>query len=289
MLLSVPNFSEGRDASRVKAVTAQFASGAELLDSHSDPVHNRTVLTLAAPVKRLGEALSRGAGACAVAIDMRRHEGAHPCIGALDVCPVVWTGADDRPVAREEALAVGEAIGGEGIPVFFYGELASAPERAERAYFRNGGLDALTDRMANGELAPDLGPARPHPTAGATLVTARPPIAAFNILLEGADRHTARAVAAKLRESGGGLSGVRAIAVDLGEAGMQISTNVHDPVSVPLAVVVDRIGELASPHGARPASAEIVGLVPRAALEGFPPELAIPGFDPDRHVLERRR
>jgi len=289
VLLSVPNFSEGRDASRVKAVTAQFASGAELLDSHSDPVHNRTVLTLAAPVKRLGEALSRGAGACAVAIDMRRHEGAHPCIGALDVCPVVWTGADDRPVAREEGHAIGEAIAGEGIPVFFYGELASAPERAERAYFRNGGLDALTDRMANGELAPDLGPARPHPTAGATLVTARPPIAAFNVLLEGADRHTARAVAAKLRESGGGLSGVRAIAVDLGEAGMQISTNVHDPVSVPLAAVVDRVRDLASPHGARPASAEIVGLVPRAALEGFPPELAIPGFDPDRHVLERRR
>jgi glutamate formiminotransferase / 5-formyltetrahydrofolate cyclo-ligase len=289
VLLAVPNFSDGRDAALVQLVTEQFASGAELLDSHSDPVHNRTVLTLAAPVKRLGEALSRGAGAAAATIDMRRHEGAHPCIGALDVCPLVWTGVDDRPTARDEALAVAEAIAGDGIPVFLYGELASAPERGERAYFRDGGLEALTARMASGELEPDFGPGTAHPTAGGTLVTARPPIAAFNVLLEGADRHTARAVAAKLRESGGGLPGVRAIAVDLGEAGIQISTNVHDPVSVPLAAVVERIGELSSPHGARPASAEIVGLVPQAALEGFPPEVAIPGFDPDLHVLERRR
>lgn len=288
MLLAVPNFSEGRDAALVDRISAQFASGAELLDSHSDPVHNRTVLTLSAPPKRLGEALARGAGACAVTIDMRRHEGAHPCVGALDVCPIVWTSADEREAAREEALAVAGAIAADRIPVFLYGELASAPERRERAHFRDGGFEALAERMSSGELQPDLGPSSPHPTAGATLVTARPPLAAFNVLLEGADRHTARAIAAKLRESGGGLPGVRAIAVDLGEAGMQISTNIHDPISVPLAAVVERIGELASPHAARPAAGEIVGLVPEAALEGFPSELALPGFDRDLHVLERR-
>ena len=288
MLLAVPNFSEGRDGALVESLTDRFASGAQLLDSHSDPVHNRTVLSLKAPPERLREALSQGAAACATAIDMRRHEGAHPCIGALDVCPVIWTGVDDRAAAREEALAAAEAIAAERVPVFLYGELASAPERAERAYFRDGGLEILAERMATGELEPDFGPGSPHPTAGATLVTARPPIAAFNVLLEGADRHTARAVAARLRESGGGLPGVRAIAVDLGEAGMQISTNVHDPASVPLATVVERIGELASPHGARPSAAEIVGLVPAAALEGFPSDLAIPGFDRDLHTLEAR-
>jgi glutamate formiminotransferase / 5-formyltetrahydrofolate cyclo-ligase len=288
VLLGVPNFSEGRDGALVGRVAEQFASGVELLDTHSDPVHNRTVLTLAGRPKAVGEALVRGAGACLVAIDMRRHSGAHPCIGALDVCPVVWTVASDRDAAADEALGVARAIGAAGVPVFLYGELATDPERAERAFFRRGGLETLRERMASGELRADFGPEAPHPSAGATLVTARPPLGAFNVMLEGAEPEAARAIAARLREAGGGLPGVRAIAVDLGEAGMQISTNVHDPVSVPFAAVVERIGELARPLGARLAAGEVVGLVPQAALEGFPEEIALPGFDPDRHVIERR-
>lgn len=288
MLLAVPNFSEGRDAGLVERVIAQFTAGADLLDSHSDAVHNRTVLTLSAPAKFLGESVARGAGACAVAIDMRRHEGAHPCVGALDVAPLVYTTAAERDLARGVALAVARAIADDGVPVFLYGELASAPERRERAYFREGGLSRLRQRMAAGELRADLGPDAPHPSAGATLVTARPPLAAFNLLLDGATMQEARRVAAALRESGGGLPGVRAIAVDLGEAGPQISTNVHDPIAVPLAAVVARVGELAAPVGARPAAAEIVGLVPEAALAGFPEDLALPDFDPARHVIERR-
>jgi glutamate formiminotransferase / 5-formyltetrahydrofolate cyclo-ligase len=287
LLLGVPNFSEGRDPALAERITAQFTSGARLLDSHSDPVHNRTVLTLAAPPRRLGEALVRGAGACGISIDMHRHEGAHPAIGALDVCPVVFLSPEAREPARTEALAVADAIGEEGIPVFLYGELAASDERRERAYFRRGGLTMLSERMAAGELRPDRGPSAPHPSAGATLVTARPPLAAFNVVLQGADFVAAGEIAARLRESGGGLPGVRAIAIDLGDRGIQVSTNVHDPVGVPLNRVIQRITELGEPAGARPKSAEIVGLVPRAALAGFPDDLPIPGFDPERHVVER--
>jgi glutamate formiminotransferase / 5-formyltetrahydrofolate cyclo-ligase len=287
MLLAVPNFSEGRDQRKVELVTGQFAAGADLLDRHSDPIHNRTVLTLTAPAKFLGESLARGSGACSMTIDMRSHEGAHPCIGALDVAPLVYTTSADREPAKATALAVARAIGADGIPAFLYGELARADERRERAYFRSEGLAELRRRMEAGKLEPDYGPRSPHPSAGATLVTARPPLAAFNVLLEGADMTVAREVAGRLRESGGGLPGVRAIAVDLGAAGPQISTNVHDPISTPLAAVVARVRELAEPLGARPSAAEIVGLVPEAALAGFPDELAMPGFDMDRHVIER--
>jgi glutamate formiminotransferase len=287
VLLAVPNFSEGRDARKVQMISGQFIPGADLLDTHSDPVHNRTVLTMAAPVKVLGESLVRGCGACLIAIDMRRHQGAHPCIGALDVAPLVYTTADEREVAEATALDVARAIGADRIPTFLYGAMASDESRRERSFFRNGGLEELRRRMEAGELRADFGPDVPHPSAGATLVTARPPLAAFNVLLEGADMDAARAVAAQLRESGGGLSGVRALAVDLGDAGPQISTNVHDPISVPLAAVVARIGELAAERGGRTGAGEIVGLVPEAALEGFPDDMSLPGFDRDRHVIER--
>ena len=287
-LLAVPNFSEGRDQALVDRVSGQFATGAELLDSHSDTVHNRTVLTLAAAPGRLGEALARGAGACTVSIDMRRHEGAHPCVGALDVCPVVWLDPGDRSAARAEALAVARAVSGEGIPVFLYGELASDNQRRERAYFRAGGLAALRERMAAGELRADLGPDEPHPSAGATLITARAPLAAFNVVLDGGDLELGREIAARLRESGGGPPGVRALAIDLGDAGIQISTNVHDPVAVPLATVVERIRELGEAGGARPASGELIGLVPEAALEGYPADVPIAGFDAGWHLIERR-
>lgn len=287
MLLGVPNFSEGRDARVVDLVSAQFTAGADLLDSHSDDTHNRTVLSLTAPPKFLGESLARGSGACAVMINMNRHEGAHPSIGALDVCPLVYTNAAERDVARGVAEDVAKAIAGNAVPVFLYGDMASSPERAERAFFRNGGLAALRERMASGELRPDFGPDAPHPSAGATLVTARPPLAAFNLLLEGGDMEVARDIAAALRESGGGLPGVRAIAVELGEAGPQISTNVHDPIAVPLGAVVERVRELGAAADTRPAAGEVVGLVPEAALVGLPGDLALPGFDPERQVIER--
>jgi glutamate formiminotransferase len=247
-MLAVPNFSEGRDTSVIAAAAA-------------------------VAVER---------------IDMRRHRGLHPCIGALDVCPVVWLDEQGRGPAIERARSVGERIAGLGVPVFLYGDLASSEERRERAFFREGGLDALRRRMKAGELAPDLGPAIPHLSAGATLVTARPPLAAFNLELDSADAAVAQRVAAALREAGGGPAGVRAIGLPLGNGRSQVSTNVHDPISVPLRIVVERVRELAEQLGARPIEAEIVGLVPAAALQGFPADLPIRDFDPERHVIEAR-
>lgn len=289
MLLAVPNFSEGRKGGRIDAISSAFATGAALLDTHSDAVHNRTVLTLSAPPGSLAGALVNGARACVEEIDMRRHDGAHPCIGALDVCPVVWLNDADRDAAREEALSAARHIGAKAeVPVFLYGDLAKHPSHRERAFFREGGPVELGARMASGELRPDFGPAEPHPSAGATLVTARPPLAAFNLELEEARIDVARAIASRLRESGGGPPGLRAIGIDLDRGRAQVSTNVHDPIAVPLAQVVERVRELAAPHGASIASAEIVGLVPEAALANWPEDIPLPDFDPAKHVIERR-
>jgi glutamate formiminotransferase / 5-formyltetrahydrofolate cyclo-ligase len=289
MLLAVPNFSEGRDRGRIDRVSVAFATGAALLDTHSDPIHNRTVLTLSGPTGSLAAALANGARACVEEIDMRDHEGAHPCIGALDVCPVVWLLPDDGEAARDEALAAARRIGVDvGIPVFLYGELASHLSRRERAFFRAGGLVELRRRLVSGEVRPDFGPNDLHPTAGAMLVTARPPLAAFNVELEGTSVERTREIAAGLRESGGGLRGVRAIGIDLGEGRTQVSTNVHDPFALPLADVVERIRDLGSADGGRVVSAEIVGLIPEAALAGWPDDVPLAGFDPAKHFIERR-
>lgn len=287
-LLAVPNVSEGREATRIEALERAFSEGVELLDRHSDADHNRSVFTLAGEPRALTEALARGAAAAIDSIDMNAHEGVHPAIGALDVCPLVWTDSADRDLAQATAGEVAAAIGELGVPAFLYGELAEGPERAERAYFRNGGLTELWLRMEAGELQADRGPAQPHRTAGATLVTARPPLAAFNVELDSDDLELARAVAAGLRESGGGLPGVRAIGLLLSGGRAQISTNVHDPVAVPLGVVVERIRALAAPLGARPFEAELIGLIPAAALRDYPADVPIGDFDPELKTIERR-
>jgi glutamate formiminotransferase / 5-formyltetrahydrofolate cyclo-ligase len=294
-LLAVPNVSEGRDAARIGTLEAAFSEGARLLDRHTDADHDRTVFTLAAGTSELSvgaealvDALATGAEAALEAIDMSAYDGLHPAVGALDVCPVVWLDPADRDVAAGAARAAAERIGALGVPVFLYGELAAAPERRERAYFRNGGLAELWLRMESGGLHPDHGPDEPHPRAGATLVTARPPLAAFNVELDSGDIEVARAVAAGLREAGGGPAGVRAIGLLLSSGRAQVSTNVHDPLSVPLGEVVALVRELAAPLGARPVEAELVGLIPQAALGGYPDEVPIRGFDPARHVIERR-
>ncbi|HKG37259.1 MAG TPA: hypothetical protein VKA89_12560 [Solirubrobacterales bacterium] len=290
MLLSAPNFSAGRDIAAIAALRSALDSrrGARVLDRHSDPDHNRTVFTLAGERRPLGEALVAGADAATAQIDMSRHRGLHPCIGALDVCPLIYLSDADRAAAQSNALSVAEALGELGIPVFFYGELAVSEDRRERAFFRNGGLEELGARMANAELAPDAGPAVPHPTAGATLITARPPLAAFNVELDTPDALVAQRIAADLRESGGGLPGVRAIGLPLESGRAQVSTNVGDPIGVPLAMVVERVRELAAAQGARPVEAELVGLAPAAALEGYPDDVPIRGFDPEQHLIESR-
>lgn len=287
-LLAVPNVSEGRDAAVIRSLEEDFGAGVSLLDRHSDADHNRTVLTLAGRRGTLRDALLGGVQAAIEAIDMTAHTGAHPAVGAVDVCPLVWIDGAGRDGAHDVAVEVGEDIGRLGVPVFFYGGLASAPDRVERAYFRNGGLAELWLRMESGELAPDHGPSLPHPTAGVTLVTARPPLAAFNVELDTGDVDIARSVAAGLRESGGGLAGVRAIGLSLSSGRTQVSTNIHDPLSVPLERVVECVRKLAAPLGARPVEAELVGLLPAAGMAGYRGDPPLRGFDPDLHLIERR-
>jgi glutamate formiminotransferase len=286
-LLAVPNISEGRDTAAIERVEGGFAANAEVLDRHIDAIHNRTVFSLA-PRVSAAETLVAGARETVDAVNLSRHEGEHPRIGALDVAPVVYVDPGDREEAGVQALAAAEGIASLGVPVFLYGELASVPERRERAFFRSGGMAVLITRMKRGELLPDLGPDRPHPTAGAALVTARPPLAAFNMEFEGMTLTQARAVAAALRESGGGRPGVRAIALALSDQVTQISTNVHDPVAIPLSEVIARARELAEPYAGEIRAAEIVGLVPRAALERFPGDVPLPGFDRSKGVIEER-
>ncbi|HUC07650.1 MAG TPA: hypothetical protein VMR96_06130 [Solirubrobacterales bacterium] len=287
-LLAVPNLSEGRDASRIEALQHAFTHGAGLLDRHSDADHDRTVFTIVGTGAPLRDALLTGAEQAIEMIEMTAYDGLHPAIGALDVCPLVWLGADQREAARSEAVELAAQIGGLGVPVFLYGELATRPDHAERAYFRNGGLAELWLRMEGGGLRPDFGPALPHRTAGATLITARPPLAAFNIELDSGDVELARAVAAGLRESSGGLPGVRAMGLSLASGRTQVSTNVHDPFAVPLGKVVERVRALAEPLGARPLEAEVVGLVPEASLVGYPADLPIRDFDLARQTIEAR-
>ena len=282
LLLAVPNVSEGADRAKIDAIGAGFAP-LRLLDVHSDADHGRSVFWLAARQGEIATALLGGARAVVGRVDLRAHVGVHPHVGALDVAPVVYLDTADRGAACAEALTAAALIGDElELPVFLYGDLATAPERRERADLRRGGPAGLERRMASGELRPDYGPRRTHPSAGAVLVTARPPLVAFNLVLVAPDLELARRIAAGLREAGGGLAGVRAIGFWLERSGRaQVSVNVHDHLATPLVRVVEAVRA-----EAEVAEAELVGLAPRAALEGFPADLAMPGFDPMRHLIE---
>lgn len=286
-LLSVPNFSEGRNERVIDALEATLRANARVLNCHFDAQHHRSVFTLAGSGEELRAATVAAAEHALELIDLRGHQGLHPHVGALDVCPFVWVAESDRDAAVETARAAAAAIADLGVPVFLYGELAASEERRERAFFRRGGPAELSRRMEAGELEPDLGPTEPHPSAGATLVTARPPLVAFNLELDTSNPEIAREVAAELREAGGGLPGVRALGLPREGGRAQVSINVQDPNRVPLARVVEEVRRLAAQHGARPVEAELVGLAPAAALEGYPADPPIRGFDPAEHVIER--
>ena len=271
MLLAVPNVSEGRDAAVLNAIGAAFAAGgARVLDRHADPDHHRAVFTLAGEPGTLHEALAAGARAAIERIDLTGHAGLHPHVGAIDVAPVVFRAPAQRGAAIAEALALADTLGELGLPVFLYGLLAGGRTRAE---LRRGGAPGLAQRMADG-LMPDFGPAHLHPTAGAVLVAARPPLVAFNLELgPNATEDDARGIAKAIRESGEqGLPGLRAIGLTLAARGgvAQVSCNVEDHEALPLAALLQAVE-----HHAPVAQAELVGLAPRAAFEGWPERVPI--------------
>lgn len=284
-LLAVPNVSEGRDDATIDALhdVLVAAPGVALLDVHRDPDHNRSVFSLTGEPGTLAPALLALARTAVERIDLRAHEGVHPHVGALDVAPIVHRSPADRGAACAEALVLGDLLARElGLPVLLYGALAQGRTRAE---LRRGGPGALARRIASGEVQPDFGPPHAHPTAGATLAAARPPLVAFNVTLAPpASLEQAVEIAARIREGGAeGLPGLRAIGLRLErQREIQISMNVERPDLTPLRDVIAAIA-----RHAPPAAAELVGLAPEAAFEGFAADLPLPGFDPDKHLIER--
>lgn len=286
-LESVPNFSEGRDRATIDALAAALSGHAELLDVHTDPDHNRSVFTLVGEDKQLEEALVAGVACAKERIDLRRHEGAHPRIGAADVVPVVPLRPEHMRRAIRVARLVAKRLAAEvGLPVFFYGELG---EGRGPAFFRKGGPEELQRRLDGGELKPDFGPPWLDERAGAVLVGARRPLIAFNVNLRGVGVEVAREIAALVRENGGGYPGVRALGLDLPSAGrVQVSMNVEDYEAAALHELVERIEREAAARGAEVEGSELVGLMPAgAAVAAAGAILRIDGFDPSR-VLELR-
>jgi glutamate formiminotransferase len=285
-LESVPNFSEGRDSETIDAIGAALARHARLLDIHADADHNRSVFTLVAAEDDLVAALLAAIAVARERIDLRRHEGAHPRIGAADVVPVVPIRTQDMDRARATALAVAEQVGeGLGLPVFLYGALAVG---RGPAYFRGGGTAELQRRIDAGELLPNFGPPRLDERAGGVLVGARPPLIAFNVNLRG-EIGAAREIAAVVRERDGGFPGVRALGLDLARAGVvQVSMNVEDWEAAALHLLLATIEREASLRGAEVLGSELVGLMPGgAAAAAAGAALRIDGFDASR-VLELR-
>jgi glutamate formiminotransferase len=286
-LESVPNFSEGRDRKTIEALRAALARSADVLDVHADVDHNRSVFTLVADDEALIEALLAGVACARDRIDLRTHEGAHPRIGAADVVPIVALDRAHAERARAVALRLAERIGvGLELPVFLYGE--SSPGRGP-AFFRRGGPVELQRRLEAGELAPDFGPARLDQRAGGVIVGARRPLIAFNVNLDTDDVEVAKAIAAVVRERGGGFPGVRALGLALPNAGRaQVSMNVEDYEAAALHEIIARVDEEARARGTRAAGAELVGLMPvGAALAAAGTVLQIDGFNAS-HVLELR-
>ena len=287
-LESVPNFSEGRDPGVIDALRGALSSPARLLDVHVDADHHRSVYTLVGSENELVDALVAGIGCAVERIDLRRHEGAHPRVGAADVVPLVPLRPDDEPSATSAALALADRVAHElELPVFFYGRLTS--DGREPAFFRRGGPEGLQARLDAGELQPDRGPATLHPTAGAVLLGVRRPLIAFNINLRDADLETARAIARVVRERDGGFPGVRALGLELPRAGLvQVSMNITDWEAAALDEIVARIAAEATKRGAEVVGSELVGLMPAgAAVAAAAGVLGLESFDSSR-VLELR-
>ena len=287
-LESVPNVSEGRDPTALAALREAFSAPARLLDVHTDWDHHRSVFTLVGSGEELVETLLAGIRTAAERIDLTRHEGAHPRIGAADVVPLVPLEPGAEPLARDAALALADRVGDElGLPVFFYGRLTE--DGREPAFFRRGGPEELQRRIDAGEIRPDRGPDRLHATAGGVLVGVRRPLVAFNVNLRSDDVDVAREIARLVRERDGGFPGVRALGLDLPRAGfVQVSMNVTDWQAAALHEIVATIGAEAEARGVQVAGSELVGLMPAGpAVAAAGSLLRIDGFDPS-HVLELR-
>ncbi len=287
----VPNFSEGRDTRRVKAIVAAMrVEGVRLLDWSMDADHNRSVVTVAGPPAAVVESAVRGVGKAAELIDLTRQEGVHPRIGAADVIPFVPV----RGIKLEQCALLARQAGLEiwrrySVPVYFYEAAAARPDRANLEDVRRGQFEGLREAVSKDpSRRPDLGGPGLHPTAGASAVGARKFLVAYNIYLDSADVAVARAIARGVRASSGGLRGVKAMGV-LVHGRAQLSMNITDLEATPISKVYRTIQALAVRHKVSLAEGEVIGLLPEAACERDSEWMRqITRFDPQARILERR-
>ena len=285
-LEAVPNFSEGRSEETIAALGDALARRARLLDVHTDSDHHRSVFTLAGSADDLVEALVDGIACAKETIDLRRHDGVHPRVGAADVVPVVAVWPEQIEEAKDAALTLAGRVAAElTLPVFFYGSLA--PD-VSPASLRRGGPAELQRRIDAGDVSPDRGPRKLDPRAGCVLVGVRRPLIAFNVNLGTHDLAVAQSIAAVIREAGGGFHGVRALGFPLVSRGLvQVSMNVEDWRTSPLDEIVARIEAEAQARGVDVAGSELVGLIPEGAALPGATALRLPSLDETR-LLEPR-
>ena len=267
----VPNVSEGRRVDVVAGIVdgVRRVPGARVLDCASDASHNRSVITMAGDAAPLMAAVLALFDAALASIDLRTHRGEHPRLGAVDVVPFVpidgVTMAQCVVLARDTAREVADRF---HVPVYLYEEASVNPLRTHLEDIRRGGFEGLATKMAAAEWAPDYGPSSPHPSAGATVMGARMPLIAYNINLATDRIDVARAIAATVRFSSGGLPFVKAMGVTLADRGIvQVSMNLTDYKKTPMHKVFDAVTHEAERYGVHVIESEIVGLVPAAALD----------------------
>lgn len=269
----VPNFSEGRRLPVLDALAGSIRAvdGVRLLDVSSDPDHNRAVFTFAGLGERVLEAAYRSAVVAVERIDLRAHRGVHPRIGAVDVIPFVPLRDATMEACAALARRLGDRLAADlGLPVYLYGRAGSQPSRT-LAEIRRGGFEGLRTAIAEASRAPDLGPARVHPTGGAVAVGARGILVAFNVDLDSNDVKVARTVARAVRESSGGLPAVQAMGVTLASRGVvQVSMNLLDYRRTPPLVAFRRVQAEAARFGVQVAAGELVGCAPPEALPPDP-------------------
>ena len=286
----VPNFSEGRDAEVLRRIeTAIRGTGAPLLDQHADPDHNRSVFTLAGSLESLRQAVLESAAIAVKSIDLRAHRGTHPRVGAIDVVPLVPLG-DLRPAdCVDAAHDLGDRLWSElRLPVYLYGKAAGRPARERLETVRKLGFERLAELARAHEVPPDVGGPELHPTAGACCVGVRECMVAFNVQLEGRDARTARRIARSVRQSNGGLPGVKALGMYLDSARLaQVSMNLTDLGQTPVFAAFDAVCREAAMLGATVLGSELVGLAPREALGADPSRLRVAGFNRSM-ILEER-
>jgi glutamate formiminotransferase len=282
LIESVPNVSEGRRADVVDRMAGAIETvrGVYLLDRTSDASHNRSVFTLAGEHEPVQDALEQLVASAIREIDMDAHAGEHPRIGAVDVIPFVPLAATTMDQCIDVARAFGRRIAARfELPVYFYANAATRPERIKLADVRRGQYEGLREEVSTRGREPDAGPSRLHPSAGAVAVGARPFLIAFNINLASEDVELAKRVARRVRESGGGLPKVQANGFWIGELRRaQVSMNLLDFAVTPLWLVWETVRDIAAEDGVDVAESELIGLAPLGAFlavadrAGAPPE-----------------